>query len=267
MPQRVARSPGATREFLSGFAVLGRGFALWRRRPGLMLLGMVPAVVVAIVFAAVVVLLAINIQAVISFITPFADNWDAELARLFRLLAAVALIIGVVALGAFGYTTITLLVGDPVYARIWREIEREHGELPEGLEPGFWRGLADSGWLFWRAVGLGLVLTLVGIIPLVGAPLAVLGELVFGGRIVALELTSRPLEARGLLRVERRRVLRSRNARVVGFGVAVNLCMLLPGGAVLVMPAAVAGATELARHALDTHAAVAQAGAPAGSPS
>lgn len=258
-------SSGAVREFFAGFSVLGRGFAMWRRRPGLMLFGMLPAVIVAIVFAAVVVLLALNIEAVTAFVTPFADGWDAELARLFRLLAALALIIGVVTLGAFSFTTITLLVGDPVYARIWREIEREHGDLPEGNEPGFWRGFADSGVLFWRAVVLGVVLTLVGIIPLVGAPLAVLGELVLGGRIVALELTSRPLEARGLRRVDRRRVLRTWNARVVGFGVAVNLCMLVPGGAVVVMPAAVAGATELARHALETHAVLVQTAGATGS--
>ena len=245
--------PGAVREFFAGFAVLGRGFALWRRRPGLMLLGMVPALVVAVLFAVLVVLLALNLEAVTAFLTPFADGWDPELARLFRLLAALALIIGVVTLGAFGYTTITLLVGDPFYARIWREIEREHGGLPTGEEPGFWRGLADSGRLFWRAVALGVLLTIVGIIPVVGPVLAALGELFLGGRIVALELTSRPLEARGLRRVERRRVLRTRNARVVGFGVAVNLCMLVPGGAVLVMPAAVAGATELARHAFETN--------------
>ena len=246
--------PGAVREFFAGFAVLGRGFALWRRRPGLMLLGMVPALIVAVVFGVVVVLLAVNLGAVAAFLTPFADGWDPELARLFRLVAALAVLIGVVTLGAFGYTTITLLVGDPFYARIWREIEREHGGLPTGEEPGFWRGLADSVRLFWRAVALGVVLIIVGLIPVVGPVLAVLGELFLGGRIVALELTSRPLEARGLRRAERRRVLRTRNARVVGFGVAVNLCMLVPGGAVLVMPAAVAGATELARHAFETSA-------------
>jgi CysZ protein len=253
MAQRGPRSRGAVREFFAGFAVLGRGFGLWRRRPGLMLLGMLPAIVVAVVFVAMIILLAVNLEPISDFMTPFADGWDPQLARLFRLLVALALIIGAVTLGAFGYTTITLLVGEPVYERVWRAIELEHGGLPEAEEPGFWRALGDSGRLFWRAVFLGIVLALVGIIPVVGAGLAVLGELILGGRIVALELTSRPLEARGLRRSDRRRVLRTRNARVVGFGVAVNLCMLVPGGAVLVMPAAVAGATELARHAFATH--------------
>jgi CysZ protein len=34
----------------------------------------------------------------------------------------------------------------------------------------------------------------------------------------------------------------------MGFGVAVFVCFLIPFGAVLVMPAAVAGATLLTRH-------------------
>jgi CysZ protein len=73
---------------------------------------------------------------------------------------------------------------------------------------------------------------------------------VFTARILALELTTRPLEARGMTRVERRAALRTRSPRVLGFGVGVQLCFLVPGGAILVMPAAVAGATHLARHVL-----------------
>jgi CysZ protein len=255
MARRESGSPGAVREFFAGFAVLGRGFGLWRRRPGLMLLGMLPAIVVALVFAAVIVVLALNLESATEALTPFADGWDSQLARLFRIVAGLALIIGVVTLGAFGFTTITLLAGEPVYERIWRAVELERGALPEGEEPGFWRALGDSVRLFWRAVGLGLVLIVVAIIPVVGPLLSTLGELFLGGRLVALELTSRPLEARGLRRDQRREVLRTRNARVLGFGVAVNLCMLVPGVAVLVMPAAVAGATELAQHAFETHAA------------
>ena len=44
---------------------------------------------------------------------------------------------------------------------------------------------------------------------------------------------------------------RGNRARVLGFGVATQLCFLIPGGAVAVMPAAVAGATSLARTMLE----------------
>ena len=75
--------------------------------------------------------------------------------------------------------------------------------------------------------------------------------MIFAARIIAIELTTRPLEARGMARGERLAALRTRSPRVLGFGIAVNLCFLVPGGAIVIMPAAVAGATHLARHLLD----------------
>src|SRR4051812_47687951 len=132
------------REFFSGFAVLGRGFGLWRRRPGLMALGLIPALIVAVVMGGLLVLLAINLEAVATFATPFAGGWDPQLAKFVRLVLGLALLIGAVVLVAFGFTAMTLIVGDPFYARIWRAVELELGEFPEGKEPGFWRTVLDS---------------------------------------------------------------------------------------------------------------------------
>jgi CysZ protein len=42
-------------------------------------------------------------------------------------------------------------------------------------------------------------------------------------------------------------MLRSRRPMALGFGVATFVCFLIPGGAILIMPAAVAGATVLSR--------------------
>lgn len=77
----------------------------------------------------------------------------------------------------------------------------------------------------------------------------VLGALV-GGWFLTMELTSVPFERRGLRVWDRRRILKGRRALAVGFGTATFLCFLVPGGAILVTPAAVAGATLLAREVL-----------------
>ena len=45
--------------------------------------------------------------------------------------------------------------------------------------------------------------------------------------------------------------MRRHRARVLGFGVATQLCFLVPLGAVATMPAAVAGSTLLARSLLE----------------
>jgi CysZ protein len=263
VPGAVPRD-NVVREFFAGFWVLILGFALWRRRPGLMLLGLLPALIVGAVLIGALIVLVLNIDPIVTFLTPFADPWDPQLARLVRALVSLALVLGLVVLLALGFTAITLLVGDPFYEKIWREVELELGDFPEGKEPGFWRTVLDSFRLVLRAAVTGLLLALLSLIPVVGTIAAAILGLFLSGRLVALELTARPLEARGLTSAERTRVLRSRRPRLVGFGVAVHLCFLIPGGAVLVMPAAVAGATYLARHALDRSAL--EAGALAAAP-
>ncbi len=70
------------------------------------------------------------------------------------------------------------------------------------------------------------------------------------GWLLADELTSRALAARGLDRRARRALISANRARALGFGVATQLCFLVPLGAVAVMPAAVAGSTLWAHAAL-----------------
>ncbi len=246
--ETTTRAAGVVSEFFSGFATLFRGFSWWKRRPGLMLLGLLPALIVFVGLIALVLVIAANAEGIVGFVTPFADAWDPGWARVFRIFAAVALLIGFVVLAAFAFTGLTLLIGDWFYERIWWAVETELGGMPEKREAGFWRSVGDSLRLVIRAVFTSLLLALLSFIPVVGTVLAAVLGFLFTARILALELTTRPLEARGLTRVERRAALKTRSPRVLGFGVAVQVCFLVPGGAIVVMPAAVAGATHLARH-------------------
>ena len=163
---------------------------------------------------------------------------------------AIALLIGLVILAAFTFTGLTLLVGDWFYERIWREVEAELGGMRLAQSTGFWRAIADGLRLTVRTIVTSILLALLSLIPVVGTVAAITLGVIVTSRVIALELTTRPLEARGLGQAERRAALRSRPARTLGFGAAVYVCFLVPGGAILVMPAAVAGATELARAVL-----------------
>ncbi|MET0480604.1 MAG: EI24 domain-containing protein, partial [Mycetocola sp.] len=64
------------------------------------------------------------------------------------------------------------------------------------------------------------------------------------------ELSTVTFERRGLRLDDRRRLLKSQRSTTLGFGVAVFLLFLVPLGALVTMPAAVAGATLLARRSL-----------------
>lgn len=108
---------------LNGASYVIRGFGMWRRRPGLMLLGMVPAALVFLVFAAAIVALLLNLGDLASWLTPFADDWDGGIRRLTRAGVAVVLVVAVLALSATSFTGITMMVGEPFYERIWRETE------------------------------------------------------------------------------------------------------------------------------------------------
>jgi CysZ protein len=241
------------REFLLGAAMLGRGFAHWRRRPSAMALGLVPAAIVGALFVAGLATLAVFLPGLTEALTPFADGWSPVWASVVRLTVGTAIVGATLALGAVSFTALCLLIGEPFYDRIWRSVEAAEGNAPADSDYGFWRALRDTVGLVARGILIALVAVLIGLIPVVGSVLSAIVGVSLTGWLLADELTSRALTARGLPRRERRILRRRRSARVLGFGVATQLCFLVPLGAVATMPAAVAGSTLLAR-SLITHA-------------
>uniref|UniRef100_UPI003137A0EE EI24 domain-containing protein n=1 Tax=Nocardioides psychrotolerans TaxID=1005945 RepID=UPI003137A0EE len=231
----------------SGDGYLLRGFGLWRRRPGLMLLGMLPALLVFAVLATAFVVLLLRLPELVGWLTPFVDDASDLVRTLVRVGLALALVVGCLALAASTFVGVTLAVGDPFYARIWRETELMlGGEVPDA-EVGAWRAARDGLVLVLGSALAGLLVVIAGFLPLVGALLGAVLGLVVGGWLLARDLLGRPLEARGLDARGRADLARGQQGTVLGFGIAVQASFLVPLGAVLVMPAAVTGATMLAR--------------------
>ena len=242
-----------TREFFTGVGLLFRGFGTWRTAPGRMALGLIPAFIVAAVFTAGIIVLAINIQAIATGVTPFADEWEPVWRDIIRVAVAIAFLIAALLLVSLTFTTITLIVGQPFYELIWRSAESQLGEIPDNA-PAFWRsvglGISSALRMLVPTILIGIALFALGLVPLVGAVLsAVLGAF-FGGWFLALELTGLAFDARGLGFRERRSALRSRRALVLGYGAATYLLFLVPLGAVFVMPAAVAASVQVVRRVL-----------------
>ena len=236
---------------LGGPTYLARGFGMWRRRPGLMLLGMVPAAVVFVLLAVLVVLLLTHLGALVSWLTPFADDWAESPRVLVRALLGVVLVVGAFAGAALSFTGLTLVVGDPFYERIWRATEEMLGGAVPESELGLGRALKDGLVLVLLGLATALGVLVLGLVPVVGSVVGLVVGFVVAGRVLAGELLSRPLEARGLDRRARAALLRPHRGRVIGFGAATQLFFLVPLGAIAVMPAAVVGATMLARDLVD----------------
>lgn len=237
-------------DFLDGARLLVRGWGWWRRRPGTMARGLIPAALVGALVLAGLITLVVNLGRLGEALTPFADDWSPGWERTAELGVQAVLVAAAVVLVVVTFTGLTLAVGEPFYDRIWRAVEQDTtGGTPDG-STGFWRGAVDGIALVARGLVAAVLAGLLGLVPLVGTPLGWTAGVLLTGWILAHELSSRALVARGIGRRERNALLRAHRRRALGFGVATQLCFLVPGGAVATMPAAVAGSTLLAQSVL-----------------
>jgi CysZ protein len=260
----VAKPVSAIGGFFRGVGYLLRGLRMFATSPRQMLLGALPALIVGAVFVGLGILLAVNLQSIAVWLTPFASDWEPGLRDALRFLAGIAVLGGSIVLLVSIFVAVTLAVGDVFYERIWRGVETALGNPPVERNEGFWksagRAIGQSLRILARTMLVGVLLFVLGFIPVVGQILVVVLGAAFGGYSMALELTSRPFDARGYTLSERRRMLGSRRATTLGFGVAAYVLFLVPALAVVVMPAAVAGATLLSREVLDTAPLVSKPG-------
>jgi CysZ protein len=251
----AARTRGVTgfgRDFFTGVGFLLRGIGMYARSPRLMLLGLIPALLSGVLLVGAFVALVYFVDDLVRWMTPFADNWSSGIREPFRDVAMVAIAAGWFLLSILVFAALTLLIGQPFYEAISKRVEDQLGGVPNEVNVSFWRTLprtiVDSVRLLAVSIFFGALIFVVGFIPVVGQVGAPILGAMLGGWTLALELSGVPFERRGLRLRERRRMMRSRRFMALGFGVATFVCFLVPVvGAVLVMPAAVAGATLLSR--------------------
>ncbi|GGM13035.1 MULTISPECIES: EI24 domain-containing protein [Micromonospora] len=253
-PRITAPVTGAVGRFFAGAGLLLRGLGLYVRSPGLMLLGVIPALITAVLFGLAFFALIYFVDDWTAAVTPFADDWSATARRLTRVIAGLALLGLAGMVGVLGFTAVTLVVGDPFYEKISERVEQRCGGTPDAVEVPFWaslrRSTADSLRLLAISVPIGIALFAAGFIPVLGQTVVPVVGATIGGWLLATELVGAPFYRRGKGLAQRRAALKADRPTALGFGVAVFLCFLIPLGAVLIMPAAVAGAALLARRSL-----------------
>jgi CysZ protein len=225
---------------------------MWRQRPALMLLGLVPALLVLVVMVGLLVVVVLFADNLIDAVTPFADDWSDAWRGVLRVGLYAAVVLGSMFLFVVTFTGLTLAVGDPFYERIWKETELMLGGDVPARGVGWLRGAVDGIGLIGLGIATTVAVFVVGLVPVVGPVVGPVLGIVVSGRLVAGELVSRGLEARGMDRAAQKDLLAGHRRAMLGFGTVTQLCFLVPFGAVVMMPAAVVGSTMLAREALDS---------------
>ncbi|WP_018347602.1 EI24 domain-containing protein [Longispora albida] len=242
------------RDFFAGVGYLGKGIGMWFRSPGLLALGLIPALIAAVLLGGVLITFWVNLGDISEALTGYADGWSEGWRTTVQVVTGVALAGASLFLGMLLYTALTLAIGDPFYEKISEKVEAQLGGVRGEVEVPWYtslgRSIVDSLRLIAMSILFGIPLFLCGFIPFVGQTVVPVVGALIGGWFLGVELAGVPFQRRGFRLKGRRAVLKQRRAMVVGFGATVFVLFLIPGGAVLVTPAAVAGATLMARDIL-----------------
>jgi CysZ protein len=237
--------------FFEGVRYLTRGVQWCARHPRQWLFGLIPALITLVLFVGALALLASWADDLAATITPFADDWSREPRQAIRLLAGIAIFGAAGFFALIMFTAVTLVIGQPFYEALAVRVEDSVGGAPPEPDTPLWlqlaRGIRDGLILGVVAGFFALLFFALSFIPVIGQTVVPAMAACVSGYFLAGELTAIALERRGLRRKERFALLRAHRPQAVGFGAATVVLFLIPLGAVLIMPCAVAGATLLAR--------------------
>ena len=235
---------------IEGFRLVGAGFRVWRSSPRLMMLGLIPGAITALLLVGVFVAIAV-----------WVDGWSRGIAAavtgdptpngLIVALVAVGIIGGSALLAVFTFTAVTLLIGQPFFEAIADRVAPGAGLVFTADEQPWLRstlrGIREGLGLLAFGLVVGIAGFALGFIPVVGSAAAFVLAAVVGGSLLTLELTAYPLSRVGITTLrERRRLAAARRSLTLGFGVTCYLACLIPFAAVVAMPSLVAGGTLLA---------------------
>jgi CysZ protein len=241
------------RDFITGVRYFGQGFGLLLRRPRLLLIGMLPAVLTTVVLVGAMIALVLNLGHLAALVTPFANGWPSGAREFARLAAGVALVAVAAVLGVVGFTAVTLTVGGPFYERIAEQIEDDLGVTVQQVDLSWGRqfiaGIRDGIVLLLRSAIFAVPLFLAGFLPVVGQSVVPVLVAMETGWFMALEVVAVPFYRRGIGLRRRTAMLRRRRMLAVGLGLPAALLCMIPLLAIVVMPAAFAGGVLVA---LDT---------------
>ena len=242
------------RDVARGVRLYGRGVGLWRARPGLAALGLLPGLVTAWLFTIGFIALFASLDRISGAVAD-AVVGDGAWHDVVQVAAALAVIGGALVIAVLTFVSVTSVVGQGVFDVISRRVDESLGPVPHVADVPWWRSiprsLGEAVSMIAVSVPLAIGVGVIGLVPVIGAVTAWILSATVGGWLLALEFSAAAFDRRGLVFAERRRLLGERRAVAVGFGATAFLASSFAPLAVVTMPLSVAGGAHLARYVLD----------------
>ena len=231
---------------LRGIGYLSEGFRLIRL-PGLRLLVILPLILNVILFGVLFWLLGEGFALMIDAAMGWLPDWDwlQPLEWLFWLLYGAVILL----LLAYGFVMLANLIGSPFYAYLSELAEKEiRGQRPE-LDDSWVQMLIEIPRALMRELRKilyylprALVLLALGLIPVVNLVAAALWFL-FNSWMMTLQYLDFPADNHRVSFDELRRRVARRSLTAMGFGIPVAVFAMVPLVNLVLVPAAVCGAT------------------------
>lgn len=232
--------------FFRGLGYLGEGFHLIRQ-PGLRLFVLLPIAINIVLFAVLFYFMAEGFSALIATAMGWLPDWNwlQSLDWLFWILYGAVILLML----AYGFVIVANLIGSPFYGYLaeltekhltGQEVTTEDGwaiivkDIPRAL----WREVQKILYYLPRAIGLFII----GLVPVVNLVAAVLWFL-FNSWMMALQYVDYPADNHRVSFPALRRTLGGSRLSALGFGLPVALAAMVPLLNLVVVPAAVCGAT------------------------
>ena len=137
----AAPDPTSKGGFFTGIGFLVRGVGMYARSPRLMLLGLVPALISFLALVAAFVAMVVFVDDVVVWLTPYANDWSSAARDTMRLVAMLGIGVVWVVLSVVAYVAVTLLIGQPFYEAISKQVEDRLGGVPGEINVSFWKSL------------------------------------------------------------------------------------------------------------------------------
>jgi len=232
--------------FFRGLGYLGEGFRLIRE-PGLRLFVVIPLVINILLFGLLFYFLAELFAAMIAAAMSWLPDWAwlQSLDWLFWILYGAVILLML----AYGFVILANLIGSPFYGYLseltekhltGQEVSTDDGwsQIIRDIPRSLWREVQKILYYLPRAIGLFII----GVIPVVNLVAAVLW-FVFNCWMMSLQYVDYPADNHRVSFPALRRLLGDTRLSALGFGLPVALAAMVPVLNLVVVPAAVCGAT------------------------